>query len=274
MRKKEFDAAQAAAVAAVQTVSNYEKALVEMQRGNYAEAAALMSKDSVYRWKHVKDIKAISEEEQRQLKADLDAKRMAVDTFRKEYEKGTEGFTQPMLAEMEASLAELAGLWSKATGEAYDCGVNLGLGLVNGIDSTTGKVVQIGQKVINAALNSMKSRAKIASPSKVTTGYGQFLGIGLGLGLEDEEGFVADKAGRLMQKTLSAMDGYSVGTAAPRVSTFNNAAAAAPVSISITVHADTDDLGDRISAELQTVLDRTLAARGNGYRTGRSDYAY
>lgn len=45
------------------------------------------------------------------------------------------------------------------------------------------------------------------------------------------------------------------------------------VNVSITINADTDDLGDRIARELQDVLDDLLFARGNLYRNGRTIYA-
>lgn len=273
----DFDAAQADAVEAVQTVTNYETALVELQKGNYEEAANLMSQDSVYRWQHVRNIKAIGEAEKAQLKSDLDSKRRAVDTFRAEYEKGTSGFTQPMLAEMEGSLKELAGLWTEASGEAYDCGVNLGLGLVDGMNSTKGDIAQVGRRIINSALDAMKMRAEIASPSKVTRGFGRFVGLGLGLGIEDEKDFVSGKASGLMQRALSAMNGYSPPISELPVAQATGGrivGASAPINISITVHADTDDLGDRIARELQAALDGVLAARGNSYRNGRTDYAY
>lgn len=124
-------------------------------------------------------------------------------------------------------------------------------------------------------LNAMRRTAEIASPSKVARRLGQFLGMGLGFGIEDETDDVVARASGLMHSALGAMSGQGAGTVSAAVSgSRDGGAVAAPVSISINVHADTDDLGSKIASELQAVLDDVLAARGNIYRNGRTNYAY
>lgn len=271
----DYDELAAAANKTVQTITRYEQAYAAFQQGNYEEAAALMTQDTVYRWQHVNDVKKISEEEKAQLQSDLDVKQHAVDAAREAYKKGTEGYTQELLSDMEAELEELATLWEEASGEAYDAGANIALGLVDGMTSQTVFVGKRGGELVSGMINSMRAVAEIASPSKVTRKLGQFLGVGLGLGVEDETDDVVRRASGLMNSALGAMSGQNIGTISAAVSGGSGGGVtAAPVSININVHADTDDLGSKIASELQVVLDEILAARGNIYRNGRTNYAY
>lgn len=273
--QEDYDELAAAADETVQTITRYEQAYAAFQQGNYEDAAALMTQDTVYRWQHAGDVKKISEEEMAQLKSDLEVKQHAVDAAREEYKKGTEGYTRELLSDMEAELDVLATLWEEASGEAYDAGANIALGLAGGMTSQTVFVGKRGGELVSGMINSMRAVAEIASPSKVTRKLGQFLGVGLGLGVEDETDDVVRRASGLMNSALGAMSGQHAGTVSSAVSgSGGNGSVNSPVSISINVHADTDDLGSKIASELQAVLDDVLTARGNIYRNGRTNYAY
>lgn len=270
-----YEKASAAADEAARTITNYEQAYAAIQLGNAATATDLLTQGTSTHWKYISDIKSITEEERKQLEEDLLKKQYAVDQYREKLLDKTRGYTEETLAEMETELDELATLWEEATGEAYDAGTNIALGLADGMASQIESVIQKGSGLAAGALNAMRRTAEIASPSKVTRRLGQFLGMGLGFGIEDETDDVVTRASGLMNSALGAMSGQGAGTVSAAVSgSGGGGAVAAPVSISINVHADTDDLGSKIASELQAVLDDVLAARGNIYRNGRTNYAY
>lgn len=263
----DYDAAIEAANNTVRTITQYELAYTAFAEGRYQDAAALMTQDTAYYWRHIKDINDITEEELESLETEIFAKQSAVDMARKQYLAGNEWFTKELVAGMEEELAELAEIWEEATGEAYDMGTNVAFGLSAGIKSGLPRVMDAAKAVTRAALDAMKDVAQIASPSKITRQFGRFLGEGLGLGMSDESAAVSQRA--------SEMIGMATGTiGAKAVSNTGESTVSAPLAINIEVHADTDDLGSRIARELQEALDDVLTARGNFYRNGRTGYVY
>lgn len=300
-----YDDAVNAANEAVQTITQYEQAYAAFQQGNYEDAAALMEKDTIYRWQHVSDVKTISAEERQQLKEDLEAKRYAMEAAQEGYKKGAEGYTKEMVEDLQSEVDALSALWEEANAEAagarernkaaieaaasqfeviserwtetaeaaIGAGENVALGFAQGMEAQAEVVEEKGRQLAARALNAMQMAAEIASPSKATRRFGRFMGEGLALGIEDETGAVVKRASGLMNSALGTMSGQTAGSASAAISG-NGGAVAAPVSISINVRADTDDLGSKIASELQVVLDDILAARGNIYRNGRTNYAY
>lgn len=251
----------------VQTITQYEQAYTAFAEGRYQDSAALMEMDTAYYWNNIADINSITEEELESLKQTLFAKQSAVDAAREQYLAGNEWYTQELLEDMEEELSALSELWEAATGEAYDMGENVALGLSDGIKSGLAKVTDAAKAVMGAAVDAMKDAAQIASPSKITRQFGRFLGEGLGLGMSDESASVSQRA--------SEMIGIATGTIGSKaVNNTGESTVSAPLTINIEVHADTDDLGSRIARELQEALDDVLTARGNFYRNGRTGYVY
>lgn len=248
--KESLEEAQASAVEAVQTAANYENALAAYRAGNFEEAADILTKDTAYRWQHVQDIKAISQAEQEQLKKDLDAKRKAVDAYRAEYRKGTEGFNASTLSEWESDLATLGGLWEEATGEAYDCGKNLALGIKEGFQAQKGSLIAAVAGTVQDVVKSLQQGTM--TPTAPFAGYSPTAGFNFG------ERTYGDSGGSSMSSSSSSSSGRATGS----------------TEVTINVHADTDDLGTAIAAAVQQALDGVLAARGNAYRGGRTNNAY
>lgn len=248
--KESLEEAQASAVEAVQTAANYENALAAYRAGNFEEAADILTKDTAYRWQHVQDIKAISQAEQEQLKKDLDAKRKAVDAYRAEYRKGTEGFNAATLSEWESDLATLGSLWEEATGEAYDCGKNLALGIKEGFQAQKGTLIAAVAGTVQDVVKSLQQGTM--TPTAPFAGYSPTAGFNFG------ERTYGDSGGSPTSSSSSSSSGRATGS----------------TEVTINVHADTDDLGTAIAAAVQQALDGVLAARGNAYRGGRTNNAY
>ena len=248
--KESLEEAQASATEAVQTAANYENALAAYRAGNFEEAADILTKDTAYRWQHVQDIKAISQAEQEQLKKDLDAKRKAVDAYRAEYRKGTEGFNAATLSEWESDLATLGGLWEEATGEAYDCGKNLALGVKEGFQAQKGALIAAVAGTMQDVVKRLQQGT--TTPTAPFAGYSPTAGFDFG------------------ERTY----GDSSGSSSSSSSSSSSGRAAESTEVTINVHADTDDLGTAIAAAVQQALDGVLAARGTTYRGGRTANAY
>lgn len=250
--KANYAEAVAAASDALTTIDNYEAAVAANAEGRAEDAKSLLLKDTTYRWEHVDDIKKISDAEKKQLKSDLDTQRRNVEIFREQYANGTEGFTKPMLDEMEAALAELESLYAEATSDGasggYQTGAALGDGVERGFRSRTGSLVAAAGSMIGNMVNEMLDRVNSIAGSTGTPNTKPSTTV-----KPSTRGFPA--------------------TAQP-IAQYQPAPESAPVNINITVHADTDDLGAKIADEVQSVVVGAIHSMGKGYRGGRTAYGY
>ena len=85
-----------------------------------------------------------------------------------------------------AMSASIVAAMRSAQGGAYSSGVYIGVGLANGIRSQAGAVRSAAASLAAAAEAAIVAKAKIGSPSKVSTKLGGFFGIGWVNGILDK----------------------------------------------------------------------------------------
>lgn len=89
---------------------------------------------------------------------------------------------------------------------AYSHGSNIGQGLVDGMESKVGAAWAAAESLAAAADKAIAARAQIGSPSKITTRYGKFMGMGLGNGLVGMRDYVAKRASAVTTSAISTID--------------------------------------------------------------------
>ncbi len=238
--KAEYDTAVAGVSNSLDIINTHEESVALMAQGRYKEAADLMTKDTAYRWKRVGDIKNISAEEKKQLKTDLEQAKRNLEFYRQEYEKGTKGFTKPMLEEMEAAVKELENQWAQASSDAYSGGSAIGSGIDRGLGSWVDRIASTARDIIN----------------RVTDIVNNYNGV----------------VHKPNQPYNNIDKGFGVSTRYAGIP--SQAQTVAPVNINITVHADADDLGTKIAQEVQSVVFGEIQSAGVGHMGGRTSYAY
>lgn len=242
LAEAKFDYADAvkASSDALTTISEYEEAQSMIAQGRYEESADLLVKDTANRWKRHKEITKISEAEKKQLEEDLNAAKRGLEVYREEYEKGTAGFTKPMLDEAEEAVKELESLWAQASSDAYSGGAAIGSGIDRGLGSWVDRIASTARDIIN----------------RVTDIVNNYNGV----------------VHKPNQPYNNIDKGLSVATRYAGIP--SQAQTVAPVNINITVHADTDDLGTKIAQEVQAVVFGEIQSAGVGHMGGRTSYAY
>ena len=88
---------------------------------------------------------------------------------------------------------------------AQALGGNLGQGLIAGIQAYNAPAIAAAQALGTAVTRIMGTTLKIASPSKITTYFGQMLGEGLARGIESKYGRVAAAADGMGKEAVAAM---------------------------------------------------------------------
>lgn len=97
----------------------------------------------------------------------------------------TSGMSRAVATATTMSASIVAAMRS-ASGGAYSSGVYIGVGLANGIRSQVGAVRSAAASLAAAAEAAIVAKAKIGSPSKVSTKLGGFFGIGWVNGILDK----------------------------------------------------------------------------------------
>lgn len=210
-------------------IEKYESASAASKKGHYEEVEAIYAKDSASKWKYVKSAKDISAEELKNLADDLNAQSELFDRHQKGLAEKRKGYSKKMLSDISKDEADMLLLMAKAIKEAetrgeevpqayYDAiqkaaqdlniptvGANLVDGIINGMNSRSSAFMKRAKFLVKDALTAMKDVAGIKSPSKVTAGYGAYMGEGLIKGLNSTEQSAERAASNYMDSVLSTM---------------------------------------------------------------------
>lgn len=211
-------------------IEKYESASAASRKGNYQEVEAIYAKDSASRWKYVKSAKEISAEQLKDLANDLNAQSELFDRHQQGLAEKRKGYSKKMLSDISKDEYDMLLLMAKAVKEAetrgeevprayYDAikkaandlniptvGANLVDGIINGMNSRSSAFMKRAKFLVKDALTAMRDVAGIKSPSKVTAGYGMYMGEGLIKGLNSTEQSAERAAGNYMDSVLSTMD--------------------------------------------------------------------
>lgn len=211
-------------------IEKYESASAASSRGHYQEVEAIYAKDSASRWKYIKSAKDISAEQLKNLADDLNAQSELFDRHQKGLAEKRKGYSKKMLSDISEDEYDMLLLMAKAVKEAetrgeevprayYDAikkaandlniptvGANLVDGIINGMNSRSSAFMKRAKFLVKDALTAMKDVAGIKSPSKVTAGYGAYMGEGLIKGLNSTEQSAERAASNYMDSVLSTMD--------------------------------------------------------------------
>lgn len=211
-------------------IDKYESAYAASKKGHYEEVEAIYAKDSASKWKYVKSAKDISAEQLKDLANDLNAQSELFDRHQQGLAEKRKGYSKKMLSDISEDEYDMLLLMAKAVKEAetrgeevprayYDAikkaandlniptvGANLVDGIINGMNSRSSAFMKRAKFLVKDALTAMKDVAGIKSPSKVTAGYGAYMGEGLIKGLNSTEQSAERAASNYMDSVLSTMD--------------------------------------------------------------------
>lgn len=276
-KRSQYEAAAAAMDRTQAQIYAYEQAMTAVLAGNYETATNYLTDvvdtSTAMHWQAAAASGKISEDEKNALAENLKFQERQIAYHYQQMMQGNKSYTASELDNMLSYFSDCLASWKKMTGETYAIGDNIVAALAEGIKDGESIVAGAAAQVANAALGKMKNVAEIRSPSRISRAFGQFISQGLALGIEDDGAAAQRAAATVMENTLSEF-GATPGIGTYRRANSSGGSADTPINISITVHADTDDLGTKIANEIETAVYSVMAARGNSRRDGRAAYAY
>lgn len=131
------------------------------------------------------------------------------------FENGLAGFTKEGLAEAEQFATDMHTTLNTAAETAETNGENIALGLAEGIKGKAQEAIKAAKKLAQDVLDPLKNIPQIASPAKVTRGYGRFISLGYALGITDEIGAAENAASSVANSALAGMMTTFSGTKLP-----------------------------------------------------------
>lgn len=276
-KRSQYEAAAAAMDRTQAQIYAYEQAMTAVLAGNYETATNYLTDvvdtSTAMHWQAAAASGKISEDEKNALAENLKFQERQIAYHYQQMMQGNKSYTASELDNMTSYFSDCLASWKKMTGETYAIGDNIVAALAEGIKDGESIVAGAAAQVANAALDEMKNVAEIRSPSRISRALGQFISQGLALGIEDDGAAAQRAAATVMENTLSEF-GATPGIGTYRRANSSGGSVDTPINISITVHADTDDLGTKIANEIETAVYSVMAARGNSRRDGRTAYAY
>lgn len=175
--------------------SDYENAQAELAKGNYEAAIGYLKDDFKNAVDYYKKKQKLTEEEKKDLQEKIRVMESHVKEYKRQYEAGMAGFTKPVLDEMQ-----------RQVDEARLIGENIGKAVADGISAKEKYMRDKASGLVRVGLNSMRSEAKIQSPSKRGRAIGENIGGSVGLGIADAYSSVIKTAEDFTDGVLSAMD--------------------------------------------------------------------
>lgn len=177
------------------------------------------------------------------------------------------GMDQCVLAVQDATLRMTDAL-NAAVPAFAEAGANMGQGLADGLRSKQGEVEAAATALANAAAEAVRAASEIASPSKVFTRLGEFMGLGVAVGFDNSKSTVGRSARGVVSAIVDTVS--KVANSLEGTDLVSNLAANMPSKFSSTVDGDFDgaitsdgfgSISDRVGEALEGW---TVQIDGNG----------
>lgn len=188
------------------TIANYEEAQAAVLNGNYDRAVEILTeKGQVYGTYSDKVdsetaavIDSLFEEA---VKAGLEAERMKTN-----FENGVEGYTEEMVKEAEQGYEEALNAYADAYADAEGVGSDLSDGLEDGMESGRLGLLDKAKSLVSGIISAMREEADSHSPARKLIAFGEDIGAGAEIGIDNS----TDDVSRAARSQASAiLDAYN-----------------------------------------------------------------
>jgi hypothetical protein len=126
--------------------------------------------------------------------------------------------------------------------------MSVGQGFADGINAMTGAVANAALNLSNAASTTVTNRNVIASPSGLYREFGQYIGQGFALGMDDSRALVAQSAaGMLPAQAIAAVNARTHGAVTL------SGGGSSPITLTVNFYGAQQD---------QAVVDKIMTALG------------
>lgn len=132
-------------------------------------------------------------------------------------------------------------------------------GIKKGLNAKAQQIARVAANVMRTVINTMRNVAQIASPSKITTGFGEYLGQGLIKGMDRMTGKIAAAGSRMMGSALQSPSSFQLPDASAYGGQTNNYnRSIAPGAVSVQVYAAPGQSAESIADVVMDKINRAI----------------
>ena len=201
-KKVAYDEAAAAYGANAETIMGYEEAQTAAAEGNYDRVQELLRGKSGGYSDHANAVDAATQRTldtlyREAVNAGIEAKRT-----RENWEAGVEGYTAAMVQEAEKSYEEALNAYADAYADAEGVGEDIGGGLADGMEAKRTSVISKIKSIVSGIISAARTEADSHSPSRKMIDFGEDMGEGAEVGIENKTDDLLGTAKRQVQHLL------------------------------------------------------------------------
>lgn len=186
------------------TIISYEQAMTAASQGNHEIVKSLLTQESQAYIDYGLNLDAETRKQLDVLYNKAIKTGQTAQFIKQQFEAGVAGYTQEMVDEAERAHEDAMGAFANAYADAAIIGQDLGTGLRIGLENTRPALLDTAKNMINDFLATQKKTARINSPSKETIEFGENLGEGAVIGVDNKTKDVAQAGQRQAQALLDS----------------------------------------------------------------------
>lgn len=187
-----------------QQISNYESAEMAAMQGNYATAIQLLNGKSASYAAYADDVDAETAQVLGTLQKEAVDAGLAAEDTKAKFEAGVDGYTLAMVDEAEKNYQKALDQFASAYSDAYSVGQDLGSGMADGSGSMAETLKSKARSLVSGFISSARKEADSHSPSRKMIAFGEDLGEGAVIGIENTTGDAVDAAQSQVREVLAA----------------------------------------------------------------------
>lgn len=235
------------------TISNYEAAQQAALEGNYTKAVELLKKKGGNFGEYADEVDQATRDAVDALYKEAVDAGIAAARTKTNFENGVKGYTEDMVKESEQAYEDALGAWADARIAAESVGKDMSGGLEKGMDSKKSSLLKKAKSIVTSIISAMRKEADSHSPSRKMIDFGEDMGEGAAIGMENKSDRIDDVA---RDQVDGILDTYSDAGGTTGQSVFN--------SIKSQDRAQSNQAQSALSAAYGDKLDRILAAIERG----------
>lgn len=188
------------------TIANYEEAQAAVLSGNYQKAVDILAKkgDAFGSYSDAVDTetaKVLDTLYKEAIDAGLEAQRI-----KKNFENGVDGYTRIMVINAQTDYNNAMQKFATAYADAEGVGKDLGDGLSGGMEKKRSTLLSKAKSLVQGVISAMRKEAESHSPARKTIDFGEDLGEGAEIGIENKTKDVKRAA---TDQAAAILDAYS-----------------------------------------------------------------
>lgn len=188
------------------TIANYEEAQTAALQGNSQKAIDILTKKGVSFGKYSDKVDTETAKVLDTLFKEAVDAGLAAERTKTNFENGVDGYTEEMVKEAEKSYDEALGAYADAYADAEGVGGDLSDGLKDGMEGGRLGLLSKARSLVSGIISAMRDEADSHSPARKTIDFGEDVGEGAEIGIENKTKDVVKAA---KNQTAAVMEAYS-----------------------------------------------------------------